>query len=248
MFAYSWGCRFATYMVLRLHHMYILHTFWAACWQHTGFWGCIACLPTFRAADWQPTGFWACITCRILQFCLLLGLQVGNLQGLEAALHVCSAYFKGCRLATYRFLRLHYMYILPAFRAAGWQPTWFWGCVTCIFCLLFGLRVANLQGFEPALHVIFCSSACFWGCRLATYRVWRLHYMYVLLTLRAAGWQPTGFWGCITCIFCLLLGLQVGNLHGLEAAFTCIFCLRIGLQVGNLHVFDAALHVYLAYF
>ena len=32
---------------------------------------------------------------------LLLGLQVGNLQGFEAAVLACSPYFWDCRLATY---------------------------------------------------------------------------------------------------------------------------------------------------
>ena len=47
-------------------------------------------VPAFRAAGWQPTGPGGCITC---MFYLLLGLQVGNLQGLDAALLVCSANF-----------------------------------------------------------------------------------------------------------------------------------------------------------
>ena len=72
--------------------------------------------------------------------------------------------------------------------------------------------------------------------------------MYILPTFRAAGWQPTGFGGSIACIFCLLLGLQVGNLQGLEAAFTRILCLPLWPQVGNLQGFEAALHVYSAYF
>ena len=62
-------------------------------------------LPAFRAAGWQPTGFGCCITC---MFCQLLGLQVGNLQGLEAALLAYSVYF----------------------RAAGWHPSGFRGCIT----------------------------------------------------------------------------------------------------------------------
>ena len=60
------------------------------------------------------------------------------------------------------------MYVLRTFRAAGWQPTGFPGCINCMFCI-------------PL------------GCRLATYRVLRLHYMYVLPTFEAAGWQTTGF-------------------------------------------------------
>ena len=112
------------YGVLKLHYLYILPTLRAAGWQPTGFWCCIACifclpLRSFKAAGWQPTGFWGCITCI---FCLLLGLQVGNMQGFDAALPACSAYFWGCRFGTYR---------------VG-------GCITCMFCLLGGLQVGNL--------------------------------------------------------------------------------------------------------
>ena len=107
------------------------------------------------------------------------------------------------------------MHILPAFRAAGWQPTGFGGCITCMFYLLLGLQVGNLQGLEAAVLACFAN---FWGGRLATYRFWRLHYLHVLPTLLAAGWQPKGFGGYITCMFYLLLGRQVSNLRGLEAA------------------------------
>ena len=169
-------------------------------------------LPAFRAAGWQPTGFGGCITC---MFYLLLGLQVGNLQGLEAAVLACFANFWGCRLATYRVWRLHYLHFLLTLMAAAEQPTGFGGCITCMFCQLFWLQVGNLEGLEATL--LGCST-CFWGGRLATYGVWRLHYLHVLPDFRAAGWQPMGFGGCITCMFYLLLGLQVGNLQGLVAS------------------------------
>ena len=44
-------------------------------------------------------------------------------------------------------------------------------------------------------------------CMLATYRVWRLHYLHVGRTSRAVGWQPTGFGGCILCMLGELVGL-----------------------------------------
>ena len=46
--------------------------------------------------------------------------------------------------------------------------------------------------------------------------------MHVGRTSRAVGWQPTGFGGYIICMLGELLGLQVGNLQGLEATlFAC---------------------------
>ena len=41
--------------------------------------------------------------------------------------------------------------------------------------------------------------------------------MYVGRTCRAVGCQPTGFGGYIFCMLDELVGLQVGNLQGLEA-------------------------------
>ena len=69
------------------------------------------------------------------------------------------------------------------------------------------------------------------------------HSLHVLPTLRVAGWQPTGFGGCITFMVCQLLGLQVGNLQGFRAAgwqptgfggcSTCMFCQLLGCRLAT---------------
>ena len=82
------------------------------------------------------------------------------------------------------------MHVGRTCRAVGWQPTGFGGYIICMLGELVGACWANLQ-----------------GCRLATCRVWRLHYLHVGRTCRAVGWQPTGFGGYIICMLGELVGL-----------------------------------------
>ena len=95
------------------------------------------------------------------------------------------------------------MHVGQTYRAVGWQPTGFGGCIICMLGELVGPQVGNLHGLEAAL---FACWANLYGRRLATYRVWRLHYLHVGRTYRAAGWQPTGFGGCIICMLGELVG------------------------------------------
>ena len=67
--------------------------------------------------------------------------------------------------------------------------------------------MCNPQGLEATLFAFWAN---LYGCRLATYRVWRLHYLYVGRTCRAEGWQPTGFGGYIICMLGELLGQPTG--------------------------------------
>ena len=214
------GCRLATYRVWRLHYL------------HVG--------RTCRAVGWQPTGFGGYIICILGE---VVGLQVGNLRGLEAALFACWANLQGCRLATYRVWRLHYLHVGRSCRAVGWQPTGFGGCIICMLGELLGLQVGNLQGLEATL---FACWANFQGCRLATYRVWRMHYLHVGRTCRVVGWQPTGFGGYIFCMLGELLGLQVGNPQGLEATLFCMLGELVGLQVCNPQGLEATLFAFWA--
>ena len=107
-------------------------------------------------------------------------------------------------MATYRVWKLHFLHVGRTSGAVGWQPTGFGGYIICMLGELVGLQAGNLQGMEATL---FACWANFWGCRLATYRVWRLHYLHVGRTSRAVGWQPTGFGGYIICMLGELVGL-----------------------------------------
>ena len=120
------------------------------------------------------------------------------------------------------------MHVGRTCRAAGWQPT-------------------GPQGLEAALFACWANLK---GCRLATYRecmlgelvglqvgnlrghrVWRLHYLHVGRTCRAAGWQPTGPQGLEAALFACW-----ANLKGCRLATyrECMLGELVGLQVGNL--------------
>ena len=118
-----------------------------------------------------------------------------------------------CRLATYNswvLHFLHYHFLLRGLGDVGWQPTILECCISCIitFCWeVLGVQVGNLQFLSLAFLALSLFVEGSWGCRLATYNSWVLHFLHYHFLLRGlggVGWQPTILECCISCVitFC----------------------------------------------